>query len=344
MARETTYAGQLGDLQRFKAALEANIAEVPHLQGTLERVGVLLAQGQETANRQLALAASKQETSKQLKTLVTEGQRVATAARALLKEHYGLRSEKLASSESSPSEAATAPARRRPRPRSSPPLPRCPPSPEADPEATLTQPRGSVPSTLPLFCASALPTLIPSPQRHAAEASVALAKHRRSADRSTRCRCLLCAGEASAGCRSIGTLSKDPPGCRSIDSVSKHRQPADPSASDCEPLCYPATSIRHYLLTMKEENFHNYKEGNRIRTGWSRSMFILILIYVLFALPALVWLARRRLDQLPQALWALVVVAVPVMGAIALVLVQPGEPRTPAKTDSEFELDEFRRQ
>jgi hypothetical protein len=96
MARETTYAGQLGDLQRFKAALEANIAEVPHLQGTLERVGVLLAQGQETANRQLALAASKQETSKQLKTLVTEGQRVATAARALLKEHYGLRSEKLA--------------------------------------------------------------------------------------------------------------------------------------------------------------------------------------------------------------------------------------------------------
>jgi uncharacterized membrane protein YhaH (DUF805 family) len=95
---------------------------------------------------------------------------------------------------------------------------------------------------------------------------------------------------------------------------------------------------------MKEENFHNYKEGNQIRTGWSRSMFILILIYVLFALPALVWLARRRLDQLPQALWALVVVAVPVMGAIALVLVQPGEPRTPAKTDSEFELDEFRRQ
>lgn len=95
MSRETTYAGMLGDLQRFKAALEANIAELPHLQGTLDRVGVLLAQGQEVSNRQMALTASKQETSKQLKVLVTEGQRVANAARALLKEHYGLRSEKL---------------------------------------------------------------------------------------------------------------------------------------------------------------------------------------------------------------------------------------------------------
>lgn len=76
-----------------------------------------------------------------------------------------------------------------------------------------------------------------------------------------------------------------------------------------------------------------------------RVFLIPILIYALFAIPALVWLGRRRLDQLPQAIWALIVVSVPIMGAIALVLVNPGEPRTPdTKTDPGFELDEFRRQ
>ena len=70
-----------------------------------------------------------------------------------------------------------------------------------------------------------------------------------------------------------------------------------------------------------------------------------ILIYALFAIPALVWLGRRRLEQLPQAIWALIVVSIPIMGAVALVLVKPGEPRIPAeKTDPGFELDEFRRQ
>ena len=70
-----------------------------------------------------------------------------------------------------------------------------------------------------------------------------------------------------------------------------------------------------------------------------------ILIYALFAIPSLAWLGRRRLDQLPQAVWALIVVSVPIMGAVALVLVSPGEPRTPAeKTDPGFDLDEFRQQ
>jgi hypothetical protein len=96
MSSETTYAGMLGDLGRFTAALEANIAEVPHLQGARERLQTLLAQGQETAQQQAALTAAKQETSRRLRTLVTEGQRVANAVRSMLKEHYGLRSEKLA--------------------------------------------------------------------------------------------------------------------------------------------------------------------------------------------------------------------------------------------------------
>jgi len=53
----------------------------------------------------------------------------------------------------------------------------------------------------------------------------------------------------------------------------------------------------------------------------------LMLIYAVFVVPALIYLSRRRLDQVSQAMWALIVVSVPIMGAVALVLVSPGEPR-----------------
>lgn len=96
MTQERTYAGVMGSIQRLSTALEANSAELPHLEGARQRLSSLLAQAQENAKTQAALKASKQETSKQLRTLVIESQRVATAVRALLKEHYGLRSEKLA--------------------------------------------------------------------------------------------------------------------------------------------------------------------------------------------------------------------------------------------------------
>ena len=96
MAKETTYAGMLGDLVQLTAALAANAAEVPHLEGTRVRLEKMLADAQETAKQQAALTASKQEMSKRLKSQVVEGQRVANGLRKLLKEFYGVRSEKLA--------------------------------------------------------------------------------------------------------------------------------------------------------------------------------------------------------------------------------------------------------
>ena len=96
MSSETTYAGVLGDLRRLDAALEANLAEIPHLQGARERIQALLGRGHDVAKQQAALKAAKQEMSQQLRTLIADGQRVATAVRSMLKEHYGLRSEKLA--------------------------------------------------------------------------------------------------------------------------------------------------------------------------------------------------------------------------------------------------------
>jgi hypothetical protein len=96
MARETTYAGVLGELVRLNASLAANAAELPHLEGTLGRLDKLVTEAAQSAQRQAALIASKQEESKRQATLLIEASRVASAVRKLLMEHYGLRAEKLA--------------------------------------------------------------------------------------------------------------------------------------------------------------------------------------------------------------------------------------------------------
>jgi hypothetical protein len=96
MGNETTYSGVIGELTRFSAAMAANAAELPHLEGPRIRLDTILGNAQQTARQQAALTADKQETSKRLKSLVVEGQRVASGIRRLLKENYGNRSEKLA--------------------------------------------------------------------------------------------------------------------------------------------------------------------------------------------------------------------------------------------------------
>ena len=96
MSRETTYAGVLGDLGRLNDALIANAADLAHLAGVQEKVATLLQAAQEAAQAQAALIASKQEASRQLLRLIGDLQRVGTATRKLLREHYGLRAEKLA--------------------------------------------------------------------------------------------------------------------------------------------------------------------------------------------------------------------------------------------------------
>lgn len=96
MPRQTTYAGSLGDLTRFSAALDANAADLPHLEGARVRLAQLLTQALEVAKQQAAVRASKQELSKEVRRLAIESERLATGLRSLLREHYGIRSEKLA--------------------------------------------------------------------------------------------------------------------------------------------------------------------------------------------------------------------------------------------------------
>ena len=96
MAQETTYAGKLGGLTRLNTALAANASEIPHLAGPHSRLDEILKEAVEVAKQQAALTASKQEATRRLQTLLTEGDRVADGIRKFLKQHYGLRAEKLA--------------------------------------------------------------------------------------------------------------------------------------------------------------------------------------------------------------------------------------------------------
>jgi hypothetical protein len=96
MSRETTNAGKLGKLQRLSTALAANGGEIPQLEPSRVLFDALLAKTQEAAKQQSAFTASKQEASKQLKTLLTEGERMANVLQLAVKQHFGIRSEKLA--------------------------------------------------------------------------------------------------------------------------------------------------------------------------------------------------------------------------------------------------------
>jgi hypothetical protein len=96
MTKETTNAGKLGRLQRLSMALSTNSSELAHLEGSRALFMALLAQAQEAAMHQAALIAGKQEASKQLKTLLTESERLANVLQLGVKHHYGIRAEKLA--------------------------------------------------------------------------------------------------------------------------------------------------------------------------------------------------------------------------------------------------------
>jgi hypothetical protein len=94
MSREKTYAGMLGEWQKFLASLEANPDLAP-LEPWRNKLAGLLAQGVEMSQQQAAMAAAKQEKSKQIKTLLLEGQRLLTGIRKMIADQYGVKAEKL---------------------------------------------------------------------------------------------------------------------------------------------------------------------------------------------------------------------------------------------------------
>jgi hypothetical protein len=95
VAKETTYAEILGAWSRMIQPVKANGAELGHLEVPIAKFEALWAQAIEISAAQAARTAAKQEASKQLKQLLVEGQRLRTVLQVSIKEHYGIRSEKL---------------------------------------------------------------------------------------------------------------------------------------------------------------------------------------------------------------------------------------------------------
>ena len=92
MAKDT----RAGRLQRLLARLTSNREELQHLEPSRARLEALFGQIQDAAGRQALYTASKQEATQQLKTYLTEAERLATILQLAVKQHYGIRSEKLA--------------------------------------------------------------------------------------------------------------------------------------------------------------------------------------------------------------------------------------------------------
>ena len=129
MAKERTVKGRLGNLVRLLARLNGNREELQHLEASRTRFEAMLAQLQEAADRQAVHTAAKQEASQQLQAILTEVERLATVLRLAVKQHYGIRAEKLA-------EFGLQPFRGRTRT-----------APVAEPQSPSPSPEGSKPAT-----------------------------------------------------------------------------------------------------------------------------------------------------------------------------------------------------
>ena len=93
---DETHSGVLGRLGRLSTALNANAADLAHLEGVRLRLAKIVGDAGEIAQQQAALKASKQDASKQLRNLLGEGRRLAAGMTKVLQQNYGLESEKLA--------------------------------------------------------------------------------------------------------------------------------------------------------------------------------------------------------------------------------------------------------
>ena len=96
MARETTYAGILGFLQRLNVTMEANKEQLPQLEPYRLKLGAIVTRALGLSQDQAALKASRQEASKQFRQLLVDGQRVADVVRTAVRDHFGPREEKIA--------------------------------------------------------------------------------------------------------------------------------------------------------------------------------------------------------------------------------------------------------
>lgn len=85
----------LGELQRFKEAMLANVDELAAYETSRLKFDGMVGRAQVLNQDQASLTAAKQEASRKLDEELKEAQRLATVLRFAIKEHFGPDSEKL---------------------------------------------------------------------------------------------------------------------------------------------------------------------------------------------------------------------------------------------------------
>ena len=58
--------------------------------------------------------------------------------------------------------------------------------------------------------------------------------------------------------------------------------------------------------------------------AWMPMGILYLAFYLVFVVPPLFLLRGRPLDETTQAIWALAIISVPIVGAVAFVILQPG--------------------
>jgi hypothetical protein len=96
MSTESTYKGKIESWDHLQERLTANAADLAHLEALRKRLDEVTEQARQMAAAQAAQRAAKQTASQTLKSAVVEGDRLANLLRSAVKQHYGIRSEKLA--------------------------------------------------------------------------------------------------------------------------------------------------------------------------------------------------------------------------------------------------------
>ncbi|HSN89563.1 MAG TPA: hypothetical protein VL025_22565 [Thermoanaerobaculia bacterium] len=121
-----THADIFTEAERMFGALDANVADLAHLQGSREKLGSQLELAREVFRLQSAHTAGKQEASQQLKQIMLDLGKLVSFLRHGVKEHYGTRSEKLV-------DFGLTPYRSQPRRvETAPPAPPAPPAPATE--------------------------------------------------------------------------------------------------------------------------------------------------------------------------------------------------------------------
>ena len=96
MPESNSYAETVNGWEEQLTAVAQNIADLPQSEIPRGKLQGVLAEIRDVSAQQAALTAAKQEASKRLAELLSQGRKISTLLRNIVREHYGNRSEKLA--------------------------------------------------------------------------------------------------------------------------------------------------------------------------------------------------------------------------------------------------------